>query len=236
MFVIFYASGVTSLSAKFTREARMAAGSPLGNADHCCLSATNRNLRKLFTQFSEIPLLLFSLSFLKSRNRIQAVLGGQHAEAGGHAMFKITVKTMRSATFSLAAACFASAAQADITGIAGVPVAVSDMLLASTRAANLQQSVVANLSGTAPVVVAPVNATTTTANNVRLWDEVIPPAPAPKPTQASATFPAQPHPAVTASAYSANSPNSPPSLASGLQTTSLKGNANVGRVPVGIAR
>ncbi|MDM8359608.1 hypothetical protein [Pandoraea communis] len=150
-------------------------------------------------------------------------------------MFKITVKTMRSTTFSLVAACFAGAAQADMTGIAGAPVPVSDMLLASTRAANLQQSVVANLSGATPVVVVPVNATitTTTANNVRLWDEVIPPAPAPKPTQASATLPVQPRLAVTASAYS---PNSLPSLAPGLQTTSLKVNVSVGRVPVGIPR
>lgn len=148
-------------------------------------------------------------------------------------MFKITVKTMRSATFSLVAACSAGAAQADMSGLAGAPVAVSDMLLASTRAVNLQQNVVANLSGTPPAVVVPVNTTTTTANNVRLWDEVIPPAPAPKPTQASATLPAQPRPAVTASAHS---PNSPPSLSPGLQTTSLKVNAGVGRVPVGISR
>ncbi|VVG70588.1 hypothetical protein PAP18089_01550 [Pandoraea apista] len=207
----------------------------LGDAYHCCLRATNRNLRKLFTQTSEIPLLLFPLSFLKSRNRIQAVLSEQHAEAGGHAMIRITVKTTRSAMFCLAAACFASAAQADITGGAGVSASVSDALLASTRAANFQHSVVANLSGVAPATAVPVNATNTTttvANNVRLWDEVIPPAPAPKPTQATMRLPGQPAPAVSMSSYS---PNSPSSLASGLQTTSLKVNASAGRLPAGIS-
>lgn len=145
-------------------------------------------------------------------------------------MFKITVNTTRSAMFCLAAACFASAAQADVTGIAGVPIAVSDALLASTRAANLQKSVVANLSGAAPAVIAPVNATTVASNGVRLWDEVIPPAPAPKPTQASMTSPGQMRTTVATSNYS------PPSLTSGMQTTSLKVNASVSRMPSGMAR
>ncbi|VVE87972.1 hypothetical protein [Pandoraea bronchicola] len=148
-------------------------------------------------------------------------------------MFKITVKTTRSAMFCLAAAGFASTAQADITGAAGVPVAVSDALLASTRAANLQQSVVANLSGATPAVIAPVHATNTASNSVRLWDEVIPPAPAPKPTQASMTSPGQLQPAFAVSSYS---PYSPASQSSGMQTTSLKVNASIGRVPTGMPR
>ncbi|VVD83870.1 hypothetical protein [Pandoraea fibrosis] len=189
--------------------------------------------------FRKFRYYFFPLSFLKSRNRIQAVLGGQHAEAGGHAMIRITIKTTRTAMLCLATACFASAAQADITGVAGVPAIVSDALLASTRAANLQPSVVANLSGITRAGVAPINATntanatTTIANNVRLWDEVIPPAPAPKPTQATMMSPGQPPSAVTAASYSSNSPSS---LASGLQPASLKVNASAGRIPVGISR
>lgn len=154
-------------------------------------------------------------------------------------MIRINVKTTRTAMFCLVTACFATAAQADITGVAGVPASVSDALLASTRAANLQQSVVANLSGIAPAMVAPVNATntansaTTVANNVRLWDEVIPPAPAPKPTQATMTLPGQPAPVVTAASHASNSASP---LTAGLQTTSLKVSTSVGRVLAGVSR
>ncbi len=145
-------------------------------------------------------------------------------EAGGHAMLRINVKTTRSAMFCVAAACFAGSAQADIIGI-GVPnAAVSDALLATTQAANLQRSLVTNLSGTAPAAIAPVNSTVTTANNVRLWDEVIPPAPAPKPTQASTTSPGQPRTTFAVAQYPA------PSLSSGMQTISLKVNASTVRI------
>jgi hypothetical protein len=147
-------------------------------------------------------------------------------------MFKITVNTTRSAMLCLATACFANTAQADITGIPG---AVSDALLASTRAANLQQSVVANLSGAAPAGIAPVNATNLASSSVRLWDEVIPPAPAPKPTQASMISPNQPRTTVATSAYAPYSSNASPALASGMQTTSLKANASVSRMPSGMA-
>jgi hypothetical protein len=155
-------------------------------------------------------------------------------EAGGHAMFKITVNTTRSAMFCLASACLASSAHADLTATGGAPVAVSDAWLAATHAVNLQRSLVGNLGGVAPATIAPVNATQTVANNVRLWDEVIPPAPSPKPTQASLTLPA--HPRTTA----ANPAPVQVGTAAGLQTTSLRinniNNATTVRTPAGFAR
>jgi hypothetical protein len=71
-FVIRQTSGVTSLSAQFMHETRMATGLNLANTAFCSLWTTNRNLRNLFTQFSDIPLLLFSLPFLETRHKIQA--------------------------------------------------------------------------------------------------------------------------------------------------------------------
>ncbi|WP_147284517.1 hypothetical protein [Pandoraea pulmonicola] len=149
-------------------------------------------------------------------------------------MFKITVNTTRSAMFCLASACLASSAHAELTTTGGVPVAVSDALLATTHAANLQRGLVGNLGGVAPATVAPVNATQTVANNVRLWDEVIPPAPSPKPTQASLTLPSQPRTAAV----------SPTPVqvgtAASLQTTSLRvsnvNNAATARMHAGFAR
>ncbi|VVE45688.1 hypothetical protein PMO31116_04352 [Pandoraea morbifera] len=139
-------------------------------------------------------------------------------------MFKITVVSTRSAMFCLACACIASSAQADVTG-AGIPnIAVSDALLATTRAANLQQSVVAHLSGAKPTALAPVNSTLTTANNVRLWDEVVPPAPSPKPTQASNAPQGQLRTTVAIA--------QPPTrqFAPGMQATSFKVDASTVRV------
>ncbi|AJP57207.1 hypothetical protein UC34_09740 [Pandoraea vervacti] len=144
-------------------------------------------------------------------------------------MFKITVSTTRSATLCLAAVCFASAAQADIMGaarlggIAGdaMPATVSDALLASARAANLQQSLVTRMGNAAQVTIAPVNATTTVANNVRLWDEVIPPAPSPKPTQAAAPASAQPAALARTSVAVAQMPTTTPAM----MQTSVKVNA-----------
>ncbi|AKM31948.1 hypothetical protein AB870_20330 [Pandoraea faecigallinarum] len=142
-------------------------------------------------------------------------------------MFKITVSTTRSAMFCLAAACYASCAQADVGGIGGGAVAatVSDTLLASAHAANLQRSIVTSLGSTAPGAVVPVHATTSVANTVRLWDEVIPPAPSPKPTQAAAPAPTQPRTAVAVSQL--------PPTASTLATASIKVNvsATVTRMP-----
>ncbi|WP_150610618.1 hypothetical protein [Pandoraea cepalis] len=204
----------------------MAAVPELTNAAPCGLCATNRNLRKLFTQFSNIPLLLFSLPFLESRHKIQRVLRGQSLEAGGHAMNqKISVKMTCVAMGCLVAACFAISAQAQSADMRGVPVAVSDALLASTRAANLQHSIVANVPGIAPVAIAPGHAVAATANNVRLWDEVVPPAPLPKPTQASISVPDGPR------MIAAISHVSPPALAAGMQPTRLSVNAGVGHMP-----
>ncbi|WAL84543.1 hypothetical protein OYT13_09000 [Pandoraea sp. XJJ-1] len=204
----------------------MAPGPELTNAAPCCLRATNRNLRKLFTQFSNIPLLLFSLPFLESRHKIQRVLGGQSLEAGGHTMNKkISVKMTCVAMGCLVAACVAVSAQAQAVDMRGVPVAVSDALLASTRAANLQHSIVANVPGIAPVAIAPAHTVAQTANNVRLWDEVVPPAPLPKPTQASISLPNGPR------MIAAISHVSPPALSAGMQPTRLSVNAGVGAMP-----
>lgn len=154
-------------------------------------------------------------------------------EAGGHAMFKFTINATRSAMFCLAGACFASSAHADLASAGGLPVAVSDALLASTHAANLQHGLIGNLGnlgGAAPATVAPVNAPQPLANNVRLWDEVIPPAPSPKPTQASLALPGQPRTAAV------NPAPAPVGTAAGLQTTSLRITTGAGRTPAGFAR
>ncbi|VVD89300.1 hypothetical protein [Pandoraea anhela] len=156
-------------------------------------------------------------------------------------MFKITVSTTRSALFCLTAACLANAAHADVGsaggiggatgGIsgAGVPTAVSDALLASTHAANLQRSIVTRIGGTGPAAIAPVHATAiTTANNVRLWDEVIPPAPSPKPTQASLapsqTSAASAPSRTTVSVSSAAPMPQAPQTSSTMVATNLSGN------------
>lgn len=139
-------------------------------------------------------------------------------------MFKITVSTTHSAMFCLVAVCFAGTAQADMIGAVGIgnaPAAVSDALLASTRAVNLPSGVVTNIGGARAATVAPVNATTV-ANNVRLWDEVIPPAPSPKPTQVSLTLP-QPATMVAA-------PQRPQMASPGIMAVSLK--TNVGAPPM----
>lgn len=148
-------------------------------------------------------------------------------------MFKITVSTTRSAMFCLAAACFASTAHADVIGagaIGSLPATVSDALLAGART-NLQRSIVTSIGSAAPTAIAPVQSTTTVANNVRLWDEVIPPAPAPKPTQA-----AMPASAQTRTTVAVAQPM--PQTASGMMATSYKINAGaaMSRMPVGAAR
>lgn len=142
-------------------------------------------------------------------------------------MFNISVSTTRSAVFCLAAACFASTAQADIVGVGGMPATVSDALLASTHAANISRSLVTSLGNAGPTTIAPVNSTATVANNVRLWDEVIPPAPSPKPTQASLPATAQPRTTMAASSM--------PQTTSGMMATNLKVNAS-GRMGSAAAR
>jgi hypothetical protein len=238
-FVMIHASGVTLLSRQFMREDRMLASPQLAEPHPCCLSATNRNLRKLFTQFSVIPLLLFPFPFSNRAIEYKSLIG-QFAQAGGHAMFKITVSTTRSATLCLAAACFASAAQADVMGatslggIGGaIPATVSDTLLASTRAANLQQSLVTRIGNAGQVTIAPVNATTTVANNVRLWDEVIPPAPSPKPTQAAAPASAQPATLARTSVAVAQIPTTTPAL---MQTSMKFNTSNTASAGASVAR
>ncbi|MCI3204669.1 MULTISPECIES: hypothetical protein [Pandoraea] len=156
-------------------------------------------------------------------------------------MFKITVSTTRRAIFCVAAACIANTAQADVNGLGSiggaVPVAVSDALLASTHAANLQRSLVTSIGNAAPAALAPAHSTTiSTANNVRLWDEVIPPAPSPKPTQASLPPSAQPR---TIVAVSASQPMPQVQQApSTMMATSFKANAGavVTRMQAGPAR
>ncbi|AJC17485.1 hypothetical protein [Pandoraea sputorum] len=141
-------------------------------------------------------------------------------------MFKISVSTTRSAVFCLAAACFASTAQADVIGVGGMPATVSDALLASTHAANISRSLVTSIGSAGPTTIAPVNSTTV-ANNVRLWDEVIPPAPSPKPTQASLPATAQPRTTMAVS--------STPQTTVGMMATNLKVNAS-GRMGSAAAR
>ncbi|VVE82022.1 hypothetical protein [Pandoraea sputorum] len=141
-------------------------------------------------------------------------------------MFNISVSTTRSAVFCLAAACFASTAQADVIGVGGMPATVSDALLASTHAANISRSLVTSIGSAGPTTIAPVNSTTV-ANNVRLWDEVIPPAPSPKPTQASLPATAQPRTTMAAS--------STPQTTVGMMATNLKVNAS-GRMGSAAAR
>ncbi|MGR9585217.1 hypothetical protein [Pandoraea sputorum] len=141
-------------------------------------------------------------------------------------MFKISVSTTRSAVFCLAAACFASTAQADVIGVGGMPATVSDALLASTHAANISRSLVTSIGSAGPTTIAPVNSTTV-ANNVRLWDEVIPPAPSPKPTQASLPATAQPRTTMAVS--------STPQPTVGMMATNLKVNAS-GRMGSAAAR
>ncbi|VVE67679.1 hypothetical protein PAN31117_02684 [Pandoraea anapnoica] len=141
-------------------------------------------------------------------------------------MFKISVSTTRSAVFCLAAACFASTAQADVVGVGGMPATVSDALLASTHAANISRSLVTSIGNAGPTTIAPVNSTTV-ANNVRLWDEVIPPAPSPKPTQASLPATAQPRTTIAVSSMSQTT--------TGMMATNLKVNAS-GRMGSAAAR
>ncbi|WP_331693358.1 hypothetical protein [Pandoraea sputorum] len=141
-------------------------------------------------------------------------------------MFKISVSTTRSAVFCLAAACFASTAQADVIGVGGMPATVSDALLASTHAANISRSLVTSIGSAGPTTIAPVNSTTV-ANNVRLWDEVIPPAPSPKPTQASLPATAQPRTTMAVS--------STPQTTVGMMATNFKVNAS-GRMGSAAAR
>lgn len=141
-------------------------------------------------------------------------------------MFKISVSTTRSAVFCLATACFASTAQADVIGVGGMPATVSDALLASTHAANISRSLVTSIGSAGPTTIAPVNSTTV-ANNVRLWDEVIPPAPSPKPTQASLPATAQPRTTMAVS--------STPQPTVGMMATNLKVNAS-GRMGSAAAR
>lgn len=143
---------------------------------------------------------------------------------------KVSVKMTCVAMGCLVAACFAVSAQAQAVDMRGVPVSVSDALLASTRAANLQHSIVANVPGIAPVVIAPAHTVAATANNVRLWDEVVPPAPLPKPTQASISLPDGPR------MIAAVSHVAPPALTAGLQPTRLSVNAGVGRMPPRLSR
>ena len=155
-------------------------------------------------------------------------------------MFKITVSTTRSAMFCLAAACFASTAHADIIGvgaIGGLPATVSDALLAGARA-NLQRSIVTSIGSAAPTAIAPVQSTTTVANNVRLWDEVIPPAPAPKPTQAALPASAQPRTTIAVAQPVPLPQASMPQTASAMMATSYKVNAGatISRMPIGAAR
>ncbi|MFK0375489.1 hypothetical protein [Pandoraea sp. NPDC090278] len=140
-------------------------------------------------------------------------------------MFKISVSTTRRAVFCLAAACFASTAQADIVGIGGMPATVSDALLASTHAANVSRSLVTSIGSAGPTTIAPVNSTTV-ANNVRLWDEVIPPAPSPKPTQASLPATAQPRTTIAVSSMPQTT---------GMMATNFKINAS-GRMGSAAAR
>lgn len=150
-------------------------------------------------------------------------------------MFKITVSTTRSAMFCLVAACFASiasTAQADVIGavaIGSAPAAVNDALLSSARAANLQPSIVTNVGSPGPAAIVPANAPITTANGVRLWDEVIPPAPAPKPAQASLSSPGQPRATLAVSQI-------PQTSSPGLMTTSFKVNASAAHMPTAAMR
>ncbi|AKC70368.1 hypothetical protein [Pandoraea oxalativorans] len=141
-------------------------------------------------------------------------------------MFKISVSTTRRAVFCLAAACIASTAQADVIGVGGIPATVSDALLASTHAANVSRSLVTSIGHAGPTSIAPVNSTATVANNVRLWDEVIPPAPSPKPTQASLPATAQPRTTIAASSMPQTT---------GMMATNLKVNAS-GRMGSAAAR
>ncbi|VVE41163.1 hypothetical protein PSO31014_04138 [Pandoraea soli] len=143
---------------------------------------------------------------------------------------KVSVKMTCVAMGCLVAACFAVSAQAQAVDMRGVPVSVSDALLASTRAANLQHSIVAKVPGIAPVVIAPAHTVAATGNNVRLWDEVVPPAPLPKPTQASISLPDGPR------MIAAVSHVAPPALAAGLLPTRLSVNAGVGRMPPRLSR
>lgn len=55
------------------RENRVVASPQLTEGYPCCLSATNRNLRKLFPQVQRVRYYFFPLSFLESRNKIQGV-------------------------------------------------------------------------------------------------------------------------------------------------------------------
>lgn len=209
------------------REARMAASPGSPDSDRCCLCATNRDLRKSITEFSGFRYYFFLFPF---SNRAIEYKQCWEDGAGGHAMFKITINASRTAIACLAGACFASPAHAELTGAGGMPVVVSDALLATTRAANLHGGLVGNVGGAPSVGIAPVNATPTSANNVRLWDEVIPPAPSPKPTQASLTVPGQPR-TLAVSALSAQV-----GAAAGMQSTSLRVNTNSGRMPPGFPR
>ncbi|WP_150678646.1 hypothetical protein [Pandoraea pneumonica] len=130
-------------------------------------------------------------------------------------MSYISVSTTRTAMFCVAVACFTAPVHADSFDVSAVPVAVSDALLNSTRATNAQRALVTSLPGAAPSAIAPLTATTV-ANNVRLWDEVIPPAPSPKPTQASTS--GMPRTVVASSQ-------------SNLQSTSLNVSASSSRMP-----
>ncbi|WP_150612310.1 hypothetical protein [Pandoraea terrigena] len=142
-------------------------------------------------------------------------------------MKMFTVKTTRVAIVCLVTASFTITAQAEITVIGSIPVGVSDALLSSTRAANLQQSIVAFAPGTGAGAVAPLHATVTTANNVRLWDEVIPPTPLPKPTQASMSLPDAPRMIAVVSQI----PHaSLPALTAGFRPAQLSLNLGVGRI------
>ncbi|UVA81477.1 hypothetical protein [Pandoraea commovens] len=142
-------------------------------------------------------------------------------------MFKISVSTTRSAVFCLAAACFVSTAQADVIGVGSMPATVSDALLASTHAANVARSLVTSIGNAGPNTIAPVNSTTAAANHVRLWDEVIPPAPSPKPTQASLPATAQPRTTINISSM--------PQMSAGMMATNFKINAS-GRMGSAAAR
>lgn len=151
-------------------------------------------------------------------------------------MKNFTVKTTCVAAGCLLVACFAMTAQAETTALGGVPVGVNDALLASTRAVNLRQSIVANIPGTGAGAVVPLHAALATANNVRLWDEVVPPMPLPTPTQVSMALPDAPHMTATTSRMPQMSHVSPPALASGMQPTTLSVNAGVGRIPTRLSR
>ncbi|MFJ2991774.1 hypothetical protein [Pandoraea sp. NPDC087047] len=156
-------------------------------------------------------------------------------------MFKISVSTTRSAMFCLAAACFASiasTAQADVIGavaIGSTPAAVSDALLGGARAANLRPNIVTNVVSPGPAAVVPVNAAITIANGVRLWDEVIPPAPAPKPAQASLSSPGQSRTTLAVSQIP-QIPQLPQTSSAGVMTTSFKVNASATRMPSAAVR